>query len=121
MRTAEAHRETETLVAAEHHVSTPFTWRCDESQAHQVSGDANLHAFLFPNLNTLAVVDDFTKLVRILDDDAEVFLTCAEVLDIVNDDFDSEEVSSCLDDLDCLWEHVVCHENLLDIGFHLSA
>ena len=121
MRTAEAHWETEALVRAEHHVSTPLAGRRYQGEAHQVRGDTHLHALLFPYLNILTIVDNATILVRILDQDAEILLTCREVLYVINNNFYSEEVSPCLDNLYSLREHVVSNENLVHASLDLRT
>ncbi len=121
VRATESHRQTEALVGTEHYVGTPFAGRRDEGEAEQVGGHGHLHSLGFPFGNLGAVVDDFTELVRALDDDAEIFLVGFELVDVVHYNLDALEVGAGLDDLDALREQVAGHEELLHAGLHLGA
>ena len=121
MRTAKSHRQTETLVRTQYNVGTPFTWRRDECEAQQVGSNGHLHTFGFPFGNLGAVVDNLTKLVGTLEQDAKVLLAAIKFIDIVNHDLNALEVGTGLDDLDALREHIVGDEEFLYASFHLGA
>ena len=56
-----------------------------------------------------------------LNQDAEEIFAASEIVEVVDNDFNANEMSACLDDFDGLWEHVVGNEESFHASLHLGA
>src|SRR5262249_41499399 len=97
-----AERDAETLGAADGDVRAEFTGRFEESESEEIGCDGDESAGVMSFGNEFGKIVNRTEGVRILEQNAEDFVGEFEKSVILDNDFDSERMSACFDDIDRL-------------------
>ena len=121
VRTAEAHRQTEALVAAKGAVGTHLAGGLEQSKSHQIGGHTDKDAKLVGLSDELGVVADFAKLVGILHDSTEESIVELNLAGLADNDFDVARSGVGAHHVERLREDAVVDKNLVDAVLLLGA
>ena len=109
VRATETHRDTESLHATNGDVCSHLTSGLADRQREDVLDDNRAHLLFSEAVEELTIVIHVTDSVGSLENGSTdiVCVVPGEFGDIPEDEFNPEGLSSCLDDIDCLWEDAV--------------
>ena len=118
VRTAEAHRRTETLCGTEDAVGAHLARSLQQRKGHQVGSDTDKDALLMRLGNEFRVVANLTELAGILHNRAEIAAVQLNLAGIAGHNLDVARGCVGADHVKSLRKHALVHKELADIVLH---
>ena len=107
MRTAKAHRNTETLSRTNHDIGTPFAWSLQQSQTQNICCHGNQYTTAVSCSGKIFVIAHLTVGSRILHNSTELPTGKGIIIEPIADNFNSERFATGQQEIQCLREDVL--------------